>query len=359
MVPLALLDRYIVRRLVMYTIALLVLIVTVLQMLDLLSLADDIMAAPGANGFSLLRYAILRAPEFVVRFTPFALLIAVLLNLSQLAGTSEIIAMRAAGMSPSLILRPLLIGAAIIALTHFAFQEWVAANTSSRLQVWQELDYSNLDTVADQENRDIWISSDGLIVGAKTAYRFGQNTKISDLDIYQIGKDGLLLGVILSKNAISGEPSWILKETLRCTSDENSWVKSDQIGWTTPLTTQDFFPNAQPQSVHQLRKEAKKRRLRNEPSAKLNTSLLSHFSRPLSDMVMPLIGLFVGFSLPRNGTFAWPLLIGLGAGFLFFTLDSLFIAIGNSGALPAYAAAFGAPLLFTLSGTYALIGLER
>ncbi len=359
MVAFTLLDRYIVRRLVMYTIALLVLIVIVLQMLDLLSLADDIMAAPGANGVSLLRYAMLRAPEFVVRFTPFALLVAVLLSLSQLAGTSEIIAMRAAGMSPSHILRPLLVGAAIIALAHFAFQEWVAANTTSRLQVWQELNYSNLDTVADQENKDIWISSDGLIVGAKSAYRFGQNTKISDLDVYQIDKDGLLLGAMLSESAISGEPSWMLKATLRCTSDENAWTKSDQIGWTTPLTTEDFFPNAQPQSAYQLNKEVKKRRLRNEPSAELHTSLLSHFSRPLSDLVMPLIGLFVGFSLPRNGTFAWPLLIGLGAGFLFFALDSFFIAIGNSGALPAYAAAFAAPLLFGLSGTYALIGLER
>lgn len=356
---LPLLDRYIAHRLVVYTAAILLLIVTILQMLDLLSRADAIMAAPGASVFNLARYAALRAPELVVRFTPFALLIAVLLNLSQLAGASEIIAMRAAGMSPAHILRPMLVGAAVIALAHFAFQEWVAAAATSRLQVWQEFGYARPNAAADQESKDVWIASDGLIVNARTAYRFGQQTKISDLHIYQIDKNGLLSGVIKSQSALSGNPSWTLNTTTRCTSTENQWTKSDQIGWTTPLTTDDFFPNAQPQSVRQLQQEAKRLRRRDEPSARLSTSFFSHFARPLSDMIMPLIGLFVGFSLPRSGKFAKQLLVGLGIGFLFFVFDSFLLAVGNSGALPAFAAAFGAPLLFATSGVYVLISLEQ
>jgi lipopolysaccharide export system permease protein len=357
--PLPLLDRYIVVRMMLFTFAILVLIITILQMLDLLSQADEIMAAPGASLSSLAKYASLRAPDFVVRFTPFAVLLAVLLNLTQLASASEIIAMRAAGMSPTHILRPMLIGAAGIALTHFAFQELVAAKTSSKLQVWQDLGYARLHSGADQENSDIWLSTKGLILNAGTASRFGPDTHISDLVVYQIDSEGLLAGVIKSKSAQPGEPSWLLKDTLRCTSEDTEWTKEDQIGWTAPLEVSEFFPNAQPNSVHQLHRETKRRRLRNEPSANLSTTLFSHFSRPLSDLIMPLIGLFIGFSLPRSGQFAKQLLVGLSIGFLFFALDSFFIAVGNSGAVPAFVAAFGAPFLFAATGAYSLIALEK
>ncbi len=356
---LPLLDRYIVGRLMVFTFAILVLIITILQMLDLLSQADEIMAAPGASLSSLAKYAYLRAPDFVVRFTPFAVLLAVLLNLTQLASSSEIIAMRAAGMSPTHVLRPMLIGAAGIALSHFAFQELVAAKTSSQLQVWQDLDYARLHSGADQENSNIWLSTEGLILNAGTASRFGPNIHITNMVVYQFDEDGLLTGVIKSKEAQPGTPSWVLKDTLRCTSEDSEWTKDDQIGWTAPLEASEFFPNAQPNSVHQLHREVTKRRLRNEPSAALSTSLFSHFSRPLSDLIMPLIGLFIGFALPRSGQFAKQLLVGLSIGFVFFALDSFFIAVGNSGAVPAFVAAFGAPFLFAASGAYTLINLER
>jgi lipopolysaccharide export system permease protein len=354
-----LLDRYISRRLVLFTLVILLIIVSVLQMLDLLSNADEIMAAPGASFYSLAKYVALRAPELVVRFAPFAVLLAVLLNLVQLAGASEIIAMRASGMSPSHILRPMLVGAAGFALVHFAFQEWVAASATSRLQSWQDSGYSNLKTGASQERKNIWVSAPGLIAYADTAYRYNDKTKLANMSVYQIGDDGLLTGVIVSKSATPGTPAWSLSQTLRCTSNENQWTYAQTIGWTTPLEIVDFFPNAEARTIRQLRHKIDKRRRANLPIAEPQTALFVHFSRPFSDIIMPLIGLFIGFSLPRMGTYAMQLLAGLGAGFVFFALDSFSIAVGNSGALPAFVAAFGAPLMFALAGAYALIHLER
>ena len=73
---------------------------------------------------------------------------------------------------------------------------------------------------------------------------------------------------------------------------------------------------------------------------------------------MPLLVLFAGFALPRRGGTALYLLTGVSAGFLYFALDNLLAALGNGGVLTPFVAAFGALIVFTVTGLYIFTALE-
>ncbi len=352
------LSRYLMRRLLLYCALVLLLIVALLQVLDLMAHAQKIMDAPGANGFSLVRYALLRAPDLAVRFAPFAVLIAALLALTQWATGSEIIAMRACGMSPVQILCPLLAGAALIGLAHFGFQESLAAAAARSLQAWEAAGFAASGKVADQQKRNIWVSGPGLIAHADAAARYGSKTYVSGLTLYQIDQDGLLSGYVSAKGAYPGTPSWTLLNAERARAGQNDWRHDERIGWTTPLKAADFLPAAPPQSLLGLLRQVRKQRALDQSAARAMTMLLGHVAKPLSDVLMVVLALFAGFALPRQGGTAQHLLLGLGVGFLYFALDNLLLALGHGGVLSPFVAAFGALTVFTLASLYLFTGLE-
>lgn len=353
-----LLAHYLMRRMLLYAAMVLVLIVVLLQVLDLMAHAQKLMDAPGAHLFSLVRYALLHAPDFAVRFTPFAVLIAALLALTQLANGSEVIAMRACGMSPLQILRPLLAAGVLIGAAHFGFQETLAAAAAKSLRTWQGAGFAASGKVADQKNRNIWIAGPGMIAHADSAARYGKDTYISDFTLYQIDADGLLSGVVEAAGARPGTPSWTLLNADRAQAGHNVWSHNERVGWTTPLKAADFLPAMAPQSLWPLVKSMRKQRKLDQPAARTRTTLFRHLSRPLSDILMPLLVLFAGFALPRRGGTALHLLTGVSAGFVYFALDNLLTALGHGGVLTPFVAAFGALIVFTITGLYIFTGLE-
>ena len=86
-------------------------LVLVLMMLDLLSKSADILAYPGNGQAELLHYVSLRVPQLVARFLPYSVLLATIITLATFNQNSEVVAMKAAGLSAHQILAPLLLAA--------------------------------------------------------------------------------------------------------------------------------------------------------------------------------------------------------------------------------------------------------
>ena len=91
------------------TFAILGALVLVLQALDLLSESGKILAYAGNGEAQVWQYVGLRTPEIIARFLPFSVLLGTILTLSQLNQNSEVIAMKASGLSAHQVLAPLTI----------------------------------------------------------------------------------------------------------------------------------------------------------------------------------------------------------------------------------------------------------
>ncbi|HUP67531.1 MAG TPA: LptF/LptG family permease, partial [Sphingomicrobium sp.] len=95
---------YMVRLFVSRSLAVMIALVLILMTLDLLGESGKILAVPGNGDAALWHYVALRIPLLVSRFLPFSVLLGTLIAFVGLNQHSEVVAMKAAGLSAHQIL---------------------------------------------------------------------------------------------------------------------------------------------------------------------------------------------------------------------------------------------------------------
>ena len=100
---------YMVRLFLTRSLAVLVALVLILMTLDLLGESGKILAIPGNGDAELWRYVSYRVPMLISRFLPFSVLLGTLIAFVGLNQNSEVVAMKAAGLSAHQILAPLVV----------------------------------------------------------------------------------------------------------------------------------------------------------------------------------------------------------------------------------------------------------
>src|SRR5207302_11494707 len=135
------LALYMVRLFVSRSFAVLFALVLVLMTLDLLGESGKILAVPGNTDADLWRYVGLRIPMLISRFLPFSVLLGTLIAFVGLNQNSEVVAMKAAGLSAHQILAPLVVASIGIAAILFALNEGVVVNSTRVVSAWSDNDY--------------------------------------------------------------------------------------------------------------------------------------------------------------------------------------------------------------------------
>src|SRR3954468_18561809 len=123
------------------SLAVLVALVLILMTLDLLGESGKILAVQSNGDADLWRYVALRVPMLISRFLPFAVLLGTLIAFVGLNQNSEVVAMKAAGLSAHQILAPLVIARLGVADVLFAFNELVVVNSTREVSAWSDNDY--------------------------------------------------------------------------------------------------------------------------------------------------------------------------------------------------------------------------
>src|ERR1044071_106397 len=131
---------YMVRLFLTRSFAVLVALALILMTLDLLGESGKILAVPGNGDAQLWHYVGLRIPLLVSRFLPFWVLLATLIAFVGLNQHSEVVAMKAAGLSAHQILAPLILGSIGIGAALFAFNETVVVTSARVVNAWSDND---------------------------------------------------------------------------------------------------------------------------------------------------------------------------------------------------------------------------
>ncbi|MEM9495370.1 MAG: LPS export ABC transporter permease LptG [Pseudomonadota bacterium] len=353
---------YIGRQFLVRFFGLLFFFVVILQMLDLLNRSSDIMAASGAGFGSIVRYISLRAPEIVSQFTPFAALLGIVLTLAGLSHTSEITIMRAAGMSVLKVLFPLGFVCGCVALAHFVFHETVTVGASEKLDYWQVNDYA-VDLPAESDGRtDIRINFDGEFIHAASAARFGEAVVMNDVTILEFDEGGLVRRVVVALRARHEEGGWTLHGVRALDAGSLEAVSLQEAIWTNSLDPEFLFAlTLEPDqtSLGELTQKIAQLRDDRADTRAAMTSYLSRFSKPMSTLVMPLLGAIAGFGVHRQGVLLARAVSGSALGFCYFVIENMALALGKLGVLPAIIGAFFPFALFMVVGFAILLSMEN
>ena len=355
------LTLYLARLFITRVLAILVMLTLVLQMLDLLSESGDILSVKGNGEPQLWFYVSLRFPQLVARFLPYSVLLATLLTFWPLNQNSEIVSMRAAGLSAHQVLAPLLLAAGVVALGSFAFNERVVTRANATLKAWQGAHWGALPKESGTRT-NVYLKDGGNIMLAGAVTGVGAATRMQNITWYQRNADMMVIRQIRAPAATFAAPGWRLEKPV---AFDVEGAASSQLGDTVVATgiTPDQVAisgvDADGENLWALSKSIDALKTEGRRTTELEGKWWHKITGPLAAVLMPLLGSVVAFGLARSGQLLVRGIIGMGLGFAYFVIDNAALAIGNFGGYPPLVAAWTPFLLFLLVGETVLIRTEE
>jgi lipopolysaccharide export system permease protein len=361
MFPSRTLTLYLARLFITRILGVLILLVLVLQMLDLLSESGNILAVPGNGQAQIWYYMSLRTPQLIARFLPYSVLLATLFTFWPLNQNSEVIAMRAAGLSAHQVLAPMLLTAALVSLASFAFNETVVARATGTLKQWSSLKYAPVppDTGI---KANVYLRDGTNILTANKVTGKGDAITMTGVTWYRRDAGGMVLEQLRSDRASYAAPGWRLEQPRRF--DVRSTVQDqpgNQVVATGVTPDQVMVGKVDPdgQNLFELRRSINALKAAGRRTAELEAKWWHKLSGPLSALLMPLLGSIAAFGLARSGQLLIRAVLGMALGFAYFVVDNAALAMGNFGGYPSLIAAWAPFLLFYLVGETVLVRTEE
>ena len=342
--------------------AMLFVLVLVLLMLDLLSKSGEILAVPGNGQGELLTYAGLRVPQLISRFLPYSVLLATLITLVTLNQNSEVIAMKAAGLSAHQVLAPLLLTAGIVSVATFVFNEQVVTKSTQTLKAWEAVEYGPIPTESGVETNVYLTDGDNILTAAYVAGS-GEAIAMRKVTWYRRNPDGMIVEQIDADRARYAGPGWRLEGGLTrfnvqnaVTDDPASVVVGEGL-LPEQIDLAKIDPDGEPfwtlgSSIAEFERAGRR-------TSELRAKWWHKISGPLSAFLMPLLGAVAAFGLARSGQLFVRAVIGMALGFAYFVVDNAALAMGSFGGYPPFLAAWSPFLLFLLIGETVLIRTEE
>ena len=335
--------------------AALVVLVSILQVLDLLDVTTDILQRKlGVAG--VLYYATLRLPSLIAQVAPLSVLAGCLFAFTQLARENAVVALRSTGFSVYQLLGAMAPAALAVVVLQLVCVQWLTPRADQALDAW----WSRSTPAAQQTPpgpHSFRVGAD--IVTATIGDRAGR--RLTDVRIYRRDVQGRLVERLRAATATFQGDGWRLASASfdAVTPGGVQRGQASEIVWR---------PGPQPQDVRAIfagdasmapgsARRALAGGVAARPPAFYETALQRGWAAPLSALIMLLVAgpvLLVNF---RSGG-ATTVVVCLGAGLVFMVADGVFAALGEGGTIPAALGAWGAATIFAALAGSALLYME-
>ena len=351
---------YTVKLFLTRSLAVLVSLVLILMTLDLLGESGKILAIPGNGDAELWRYVALRLPLLTARFLPFSVLLGTLIAFAGLNQHSEVIAMKAAGISAHQILAPLIVASLGIAALAFAFNETIVGKAARTVTAWSDNDYRPIPPDSDVLS-NVWLLVGDDLVRARQVVGQGERLRATGVTIYD-RRSGTLGQVIDADHARPVGNAWLL-DNVRIYDTSMNIVRRKARMMALPGVEPDRLTLAKvdPEQLDffTLKQRIGQLEAAGRPTDEARAGLWHKISAPLSTLLMPLLAAVAAFGLARSGQVLLRATVGMALGFAYFVADNFSLAMGTAGAYPPLLAAWAPFVLFLLIGETVLIRSEE
>jgi lipopolysaccharide export system permease protein len=350
------LSGYVLRAVSVRIVGAMAVLLAIMQILDLLEVTPDIVER-GLGFAGVLHYAALRLPQMFDQAAPLGVLAGSIFAFMKLAGDSEVVAMRASGVSVYRLLGMALPAALAVVVINFVAVEIVAPRTDPMLQTWWQstAPAAKKDTPKPKAFR---VGADLAI--ATTSDLTGQT--LHDVKIYRRDAAGRQTERIEADSATYSPQGWRLHAPKFVRFD----ASGAHMGQAAEMTWASNFEPADVQALffgdQTLSAASAQRALRGcggqRPPSYYATRVQREIAGPIGSLVMLLLTVPIAVASFRSSKGAVFIAGSLAAGLLFVVVDGLLSALGEGGALAPVLAAWTAPVVFAALGATALLRLE-
>lgn len=281
----------------------------------------------GQYGISqIVQYTILGIPKTLYEVFPMAALIGSILGLSVLARNSELIVMRAAGVSVQRIVFSVLKVGVMLAVIAMLMGEVISPFTETKAQkIRNESMQSN---IGQESNTGVWMRDDNTYVNIGEVL---PDLTLLQLKIFEFDGSNVLRFLSIAEQGEYQENSrrWVLKGLKRTMiGDESS--AADEVNaayWSTVVSPQIlrvFMIQPDQLSIWQLRRYINHLRSNKQDTASYELAFWSKIVTPFATAVMLILAVPFVFKEARSGNLGRSLFSGIMIGLGFFILNRAF-----------------------------------
>lgn len=351
-----LVDRYIGRSILGASLLVLLVLLSLNAVISFIRELDDV--GRGNYDFvTALGYIALRLPDGAVQMFSTAVLLGSLLGLGALASHSELIVMRAAGMSIRRIIRAALQAGLVLMVLVGLIGEFLAPPAGAQAQQLRMNALSKKVSVG--TSGGMWAREGGRYVNAASVL---PDLTLRDLTIYEYAGDGSLREVVAAKAALPLDDNrWELRELVRSRFDgqQVGATSSEREVWS-GLISRDVIQvlavEAENLSGRDLYDHIQYLEQNGLETSRYELALWRKLATPLSALVMMLLALPMVFGSLRATGAGQRIFFGALIGIGYLLAERLFTHLGLIYGLPV---AFSAFLPMSLFAAAAFVALRR
>ena len=312
-------------------------------------------------------YLVNLTPSMLYTIAPLAVLIAVLVTFGVLNRNSEIIAMKATGISLYRLVIPIVSISAILAVSLFLFDEFYLPQANRRQDALRStIKGRPPQTFLHPERNWIFGQQEPDAPGRIFYYQFfdPDRNEFANLSVFEFDPHTFAL----SRRIFANRVFW--------DADRGAW--RFQNGWERKLNGSNVsefrefintsFPEvregpsyfkkeslqSQEMNFGQLESYIRDLRQSGFDTMRLRVALWHKLAYPLVAIVMAVLAIPFALSMGRRGSLTG-IAVAIAVALAYFVVDSLFGALGNVSYLPAPLAAWSSDVLFGLTGGYLLL----
>ena len=318
-----------------------------------------------AESAVLWQYFLLGVPKIVYQMTPVSCLMATIFTVNFLSRSNELTALFSAGMSLARISAPILTVAALIAVASFFISDkLIPPFTKKQNYVYYVEIKKNPSLYYTVKTNKIWYRSHDLIYNIKTFNP--EKALVQGLTIYYFDDAWKLVQLITADEAHFEGSNWFLKKgTVTLFDQASSFPLTQNFDEKTitlderPNDIQDIDNNSDVMTVGELRRYIRKNKDAGLDTVRYEVAYHNKFSFAFVSFVMTFLGIPFSVGRDKSGSFALNVGITLGIVFLYWTLVSVGLSLGNHATVPAAVAAWGPNSLMLGFSVFFLLRLKK
>lgn len=342
------LPRYIARR-VWFSVLLVLLVVVGLD--SLAEFLDESADRSSSYGYAqIARYVLLTLPGRIYEYLPFAALIGALTGLGQLASTSELVVMRAAGVSNARLATLVLLQSLQLALLGFLLGEYLAPGAEQAAQSGRDLArYAQRERAGP---RGIWKRDGDRFIHVQAVQG---GSRIFGVTVYEFAGDGRLERALFADQGRYRDGGWLLREVRWTRGGRERYRRGVQASLflASNLTPRVLtLENVEPEqlALNDLVGYADFLRTQGEDAGEFELALWRKLLQPAAVAALVLVALSFVFGPLRDGSLGFRLFAGVMVGIVFRLAEELLGPASLVFGFAPFYAALAPVLLCALAG---------
>ncbi len=359
------LDEYVVREFLNTFLLVIAGFLTLLLIFTFFELIGDILRNPNITLATVGEYLIFLTPNLLYNIAPLAVLIAVLVTFGALNRNSELIAMKATGISLYRLVVPIVSIGAILAVSLFLFDEFYLPQANRRQEALRNIIKGRpAQTVLHPEQK--WIFGEPRLgePGRIFYYQFFDSVhdEFANISVFEFDPSTFSL----TRRIFAARAAWDPAKTTWIF--ENGWVRDfdgairyREFGNTTFAEIHEepgYFTKeaiqAQEMNFGQLKRYIGDLGQSGFDTMRLRVALWHKLAYPLTSIVMAVLAIPFALSMGRRSSLSG-IAVAIAVALAYQVTDNLLGAMGNVAYLPAMLAAWSPDILFGLMGGYLLL----